>query len=247
MLVKVAFQVRERVKVLEDTALGRNAAFRTKIDGQIETGRASAAQELRRAVPDAMRPIATIVDETVGILTTRSEELDADASEQFVDEIVDFSLDAADATGVVFTAARDTGVGTLAGAVPFAKRGLAAGKQDLEATLHAEGAENETALINFSTEAEAYLRSSLTVLDETFNAAVEEAGAKLGSMLNDARAKLRESMDHTEEQIKQSVIDVLSQQNDAKWRLQNVMHNAARRAAWKYSRRSFSPCPSYWV
>ena len=234
MLAKGAIQMHERVNVLKDTALKRNAAFHTKIDGQIEAGRAGAAQELRRAVPAAMKPIATIVDDAVGILTNSGEALDVDASEQFVDEVVDFSLDAADAAGVVFGAARDAGVGTLARAVPFGKRGLAAGKQDLEAAIHTEGGENELALIAFSGRAEEYLKVSLTALDETFNAAVMESGTKLELMLNETREGLREPAEQTEEKIRQSVTDVLIQQSDAKSRLWRAMDYAARMAAWRY-------------
>jgi len=69
-----------------------------------------------------------IVDEAVGMLTDTDEELAPDASQRFVGEVVDFALAAAEGTGEVFAGARDAGIGTLAGAVPFAKRGFAAGK-----------------------------------------------------------------------------------------------------------------------
>jgi hypothetical protein len=234
MLDKAASQMRQRVTALEENALKRNAAFHTKIDGQIETGRASLAQEFRRATPRAMEPIATIIDEAVGILTNSDEELDADASRQFVDEVVDFSLDAADATGEVFAAARDASIGTLADAVPFAKRGFAAGKKDLETTLHAEGAENESALINFGAEAEKYVRSPLTDLDETFNTGVSQAKETLMSVVTGAANELREPMETTEGQIRGAVKEAVFQQNDAYSRLGRDMHHAARQAAWRY-------------
>ncbi len=234
MLAKVAVQMYERVGVLEETALKRNAAFRTRIEGQIESGRASAAQEFRRAAHEAMVPIAGIMDEAVGILTNPDRELDADASRQFIDEVVGFSLDAADATSVVFSAARDASVETLAGAVLFAKRGFSAGKQDLAATLHTEGTENESALIRFGIGVEGYLKSSLTALDESLNASVVEADTKLSSMIIDTRAKLSEPMEQTQEQIRQSVNDVLYEQAKGRRRLPRVMHNAARQAAWRY-------------
>ncbi|MEQ1517588.1 MAG: DUF4157 domain-containing protein, partial [Usitatibacteraceae bacterium] len=234
MLAKAAVQMRERVNSLEDISVKRNADFCIKIDGQIETGRTSTIREFRQAIPAALNSITAMADEAVGILTAGDDELDPDASERFVDEVVDFSLKAADGTGVVFATARDASIQTLAGAVPFAKRGLAAGKQDLATALHGEGVENEFALIRFNTEAEAYVRSALTTLDQTFNAAVIEADTQLLSMLNATRAKLREPMEETEEQIKNSVNDVIYQQIKAKWGLGKVMHNAARQAAWRY-------------
>lgn len=234
LLAKAAIEIRARVNLLEETALKRNSTFRTRVDGQIEDGRASAEQQFRRATPEAMEPIAAIVDEAVGILTNTDEELDPDGSRQFVDEVVDFSLQAADATGVVFAAAGDASVGTLAGAVPFAKRGFAAGKQDLAATLHSEGAENEFALIDFGTEVERYLNASLTTLDETFNAGVTEAGTRLTSLLNDTREQLREPMEKAEADLLKSVNDVLWRQADARRRLPKAIDNAARQAAWRY-------------
>jgi Domain of unknown function (DUF4157) len=234
MLAKAALQMRQRVGSLEETALKRNAALRATIDAQIEMGRKNAAQEFRGAIPAAMEPIAAMADEALGMLTDSDEELDPEASERFIDEVVDFSLAAADETGEVFAGARDTSMQALAGAVPFAKRGLAAGKDDLAAALSSEGAENELALIRFSTEAEAYVRSPLINLDQTFNAAVGDADTKLLEMLNETRAKLREPMEETEKQIRQSVNDVLSQQVDAKRQLGRVMHNTARQVAWRY-------------
>ena len=234
MLAKAALEMHGRVRFLEEAALKRNSNLHTKIDGEIESGRACAEEQFRRATPEAIEPIAAIVDEAVGMLTSSDEDLDPDASRQFVDEVVNFSLDAADATGVVFGEAHDASVGTLARAVPFAKRGLAAGKQDLEATLRLEGAENESALITFGTEAERYLHSSVIALDATFNAAVEEADDQLLLMLNGTREKLREPMEKAEEDIKRSVNEVLSRQSHAIWRLPKVMHSAARDAAWRY-------------
>jgi hypothetical protein len=234
LLAKSATEMRARVDFLEATALQRNAAFRTTVDRQIESARKAADQQFRRAIPEAIEPIAEVVDEAVGILTNANEELDPQASRQFIDEVVDFSLDAADATGVVFTAARDASVGTLADAVPFARRGLAAGKQDLETTLHMEGAENESALILFGMQVENHLNASLTDLDAVFNSGVMAAGDKLTSVLNETRDKLREPMEKTQKDIRTSITEVLWQETLGKRALPNAMHKAARQAAWNY-------------
>ena len=234
MLADAAFSMRERVGALEEMAHARNAKLRSKIEGQIEEGRKNAGQQIQRAIPVAMAPITATASEALGMLTDSGEELDPVASELFVDEVVSFSLAAADETGVVFTDARDAGVHTLSGAVPYARRGMVAGKDDLVATLKSEGGENELALMKFNTEAEAYIRSPLVNLDQTFNAAVVEADNRLLEMLNDTRAKLREPMEKTETEIKQSVTDGLSQQVQAKRQLPRIMHNAARQAAWRY-------------
>jgi Domain of unknown function (DUF4157) len=234
LLAKGAVEMHTRVNSVEKTALERNAALRKRVDGQIESGRTSAEQQFQRAVPEAMEPIAAIVDEAVGMLTNTDEELDPDASQRFVDEVVDFTVGAADATSEVFGAARDAGIGTLADAVPFAKRGFAAGKKDLETTLHGEGVENESALINFSIETEKYVRSPLIDLDQTFNTGVQEAEARLTAIVADASAKLREPMETAQAQIGSAVNQALSQQSDAYWHLGRDMHNAARQAAWRY-------------
>jgi hypothetical protein len=144
VLTLAAIQMHARVHALERISLEHHATFRTKVDGEIESGRAGAERQFQRATPEAMEPIAATIDEAVGVLTSTDDELDPDASQQFVDEVVDFSLGAADATGEVFAAARDASVGTLADAVPFARRGFAAGKKDLQTTLHDDSVEDET-------------------------------------------------------------------------------------------------------
>ena len=181
-----------------------------------------------------MEPIAAIVDEAVGILTTVDENLDPDASQQFVDEVAAFSMGAADETGTVFETARDTTVGTLGRAVSFSRRGLAAGNKDLHSTLRAEGAENERALTKYTAATKEHLGSSLTALDETLYTAVTESGNTLTALVTDARQKLRETMKTAVAEIHQAVSNVIGEQWRALSRQPLAMHNAAREAAWRY-------------
>ena len=234
LLAEAAVKMHKRVESLEETALKRNSALRTRVDGQIKSAQASAEKQFRRAEPEAMEPIAAIVDGAVGVLTATDEALDPDGSQRFVAEVVDFTLAAADATEEVFGAARDTGIGRLADAVPFAKRGFAAGKKDLETTLHAEGVENESALISFGIETEKYVRATLTDLDQTFNTGVQEAEARLTSIVTDVADKLREPMESAKAEIRRAVRLAVSKQSDVYWHLGRDMHNAAREAAWRY-------------
>jgi hypothetical protein len=233
-LADAAVKMHARVNSLETAALERNAAFRTKIDADIESGHSSASREFSRASVLALRPIAGTLEEAVGLLTSGNETVDEDAAEQFVEEVVDFSIDAAEATGAVFSAARDASVAKLASAVPFARRGLTAARQGLEATLHSEGAEDETTLIDFSTDVEKDLKTSLTALDTTYKEGVEEADDHLTAMLDDTYTKLHESMDPTVEKIKEAVTTVVIEENKSRRELWGQMVAAARQAAWRY-------------
>ena len=229
-----AATMRDRIGVLEEISIRRNAALRARLDAQIEEAREGAGQQFRRAVVSAMQPIAAVMEEAVGILVNRTEELDADAAPTFVDEVIAFAQDGAESTGEIFVDAREANGRSLAGILPFAKRGFAAGKDDLETTFHAEGVENETGLIKFGGEVETHLKAALTMLDETYLAAVQDAGTRLDEIVNGTREAMRPAMEETREKVKKAVSDVIGKAFDAKDRLPLAMHNAARLAAWRY-------------
>ena len=233
-LAYAAVNMHARVNSLEAAALERNAALRVKIDGDIESGRSSASRDFSRAAALALRPIAGTLEEAVGLLTSGNEPIDEDAAGQFVDEVVDFSIDAAEATDAVFSAARDASAAKLASAVPFARRGFTAARQGFEASLHSEGVEDELALIAFSDEVEKDLKASVTALDATYKAGVKETEDHLSGMLDDTYAKLNGSLGPTVDKIKQAVTNVLFEENKSRVELWGKMVNAARQAAWRY-------------
>jgi len=234
ILAKGAAQIYGQLDDARRMALEHNDAQRARLDGQIESGRASAARQFERALPEAMQPIAGVIGEAVGMLTNTDEELDPEAADVFVAEVVDFTADAAEATGEVFAEARDTGIGKLAQAAPFARRGFATGRELLKAKLHTAGVEQETRLINFGIEADKYVHAPLTNLDQTFQAGVEGAERELMAIVTQTREQLSEPMEKAKKEISDAVRQAVGQQSDAYWRLGWDMHNAARQAAWRY-------------
>ena len=174
------------------------------------------------------------LSESAGMLTNADEELDPRATRQFVGEVVDFSLAAADATSEVFVEARDAGLASVAGAVPFARRGLAAGKQDLETKLRDEAIENDAALVAYSLESEKYVRSPLKLLDATYQDAVTKAAEKLTQFVSDPAVKVREAMTEHMKALYDAVLDAKYKQLQAIRRFPNAMHQAAGNAKWRY-------------
>jgi hypothetical protein len=233
-LAKAKVRISDRVRILGRTTVERYATFRGNVVGQVKERRTKAEGQLRRARPQAMEPIAAKLSESAGMLTNTDEELDPRTARQFVGEVVDFSLAAADATSEVFVEARDAGVASIGGAIPFTRRGLAAGKQDLETKLHDEAIENDAALIAYSLEAETYVRHPLKLLDATYQAAVSEAATKLTQFVSDPAVKVREAMTAHKKALYDAVLDAKYKQLVAIRKFPNAMHQAAGNAKWRY-------------
>jgi hypothetical protein len=234
MLANAAIAMRKRVDTLEETSRQRNAKSHKKLDTQIESAQRSAAHQFRAAVAAAMEPIAAIVDQAAGLLTDDAEELDPEAASQFVGEVVAFTQGAADATGTVFAEARDAALEKLDAALPFGRAALAAGKSDLWTTIRSEAAENAQALSTFAGSARTYVGSTLEALDETYGEAITQAKETLRPVVNDARQQLRDTMNPAKADLHKAVGQVGYDQNRAMEHLPAAMHNAARKAAWRY-------------
>ena len=224
----------DRVDFLEAQTKTRNANFRTKVNGDIKSSRDDAERQLRRAEPQAIKPIIKIVSDTVGVLTSSDEDLDPNASHQFVGEVVEYSFAAADASGAVFEDARDAGMRHLGAALPYARRGFAAGGADLGTTFRNEGATNEWGLIQFETDSDNYLNATLADLKETFKGGIVDAGAQLKEMLTDSKEKMNEPMAEAYLNIEKNAQQVINEYIKAKRRIDYYVTNAARKAAWKY-------------
>jgi len=233
-LAKGAVKLYAQLDEARSSALEHNNTQRNRLDSQIESGRTSAARQFERAVPEAMQPIASVIGEAVGVLTNTDEDLDPEAADIFVGEVLDFTAGAAEASGEVFAEARNTGIGKLAQAAPFARRGFATGRELLKAKLDEAGLEQETRLINFGMEADNYIHAPVGNLDQTFQAGVVGAEQELMAVITKTREQLSEPMEKAKKEISDAVRQAVGQQFDAYWRLGRDMHNAARQAAWRY-------------
>jgi Domain of unknown function (DUF4157) len=233
-LAEAAAKMHARLDTLESAGLERNAALGAKLHADIESGRRIAGREFTNAVSSALKPINQTLDDAVGILTSGSDAIDDTAAARFVGEVVDFSVDAAEATGPVFLAARDASAEKMSTVLPFARRGLGVARQGLESTLHSEGVEDETSLIKSSEKVQADLKVTVTALDATYQSDVEQAEKQLTSLLDGERKQLGEWLGPTVDKIKEAVKSTIVEQNKDRAALWKQMVHDARQAAWRY-------------
>src|SRR6202035_3905308 len=118
--------------------------------------------------------------------------------------------------------------------LPFARRGLGVARQGLESTLHSEGVEDETSLIQFSEKVDADLTASVTALDGTFKSDAEQTEKQLTSMLDGEYKQLGQWLGPTVDKIEEAVKTTIVEQNKDRAELWKQMVHDARQAAWRY-------------
>ncbi|MDB5970549.1 MAG: hypothetical protein JWQ90_2999 [Hydrocarboniphaga sp.] len=233
-LTKVRAALHARLDLLEHDATKRNAEFESQVKSEIDKARSGADKRILRAAPTAMKPIGDVVNDAVGLLASRKEELDPAAARQFVGEVVQFSVDAAEGTRAIFAGARNTGVSSLASAGPLAKLRFAQRFASFRQQLNEEGAQKEFEMIEFSGNADDFLAATLTDLDGSYHEGIVRAAAALTKIVVDTRDTIYDPLEQARKDVITSVNQGLGQISDEKWKLLKEIPKAARHAAWVY-------------
>jgi hypothetical protein len=232
-LAMAAAELNARLDFLETDAQTRNAAVGTALDRQIAAAEAQSDRRYDHAVAQIMRPIGSVVQEAIEILTGAAQ-LDLDASWQFVGEVIAFTRDAAEDSQDLFKEVRAGLSSSLNRPAAVARRSLRAVDKELARVLREEGMAAELALATFETDVDDYYAESLTMLDETFAAANDQARTLLAPFAHDVYAALEKAVMDAAPQLRQAVNDALYEQVLGLRRLPREMHNAARQAAWRF-------------
>ena len=164
-----ATKARGRLKDVETSWYERNTSVETQVKDRIKTVHDGTERGYRRSVSQAMEPILTIVNEAIDVVGS-ADELDIDASWQFVGEVTGFANDAAESAGELFVSASEGISKSFKRPGSSARRALAAEGKNYKSILKEEGAAQELALIEFETAVDASYVASITTLDETFAA-----------------------------------------------------------------------------
>ena len=233
-LTTIRAALHARVALLEHEANKSNAEFGSQVTAEIDRARSGAERAIQRATPNAIKPIGAVVSEAVDLLGSREDELDPAASRQFVGEVVQYSIDAAEGTGEIFAGARNKGVSSLASAGPLARQRFGKRVSAFQGTLHQEGVQNELEIISFSSDADAYLEATLKDLDGSYNDGMIRASKALTQVVIDTREALYEPLEKSRKDVIQSVNVALGTLSEAKSRLKKEIPKAARHAAWVY-------------
>lgn len=233
-LVKIRKLLKDRVDTVEQEALKGNTRFATTVSKEIDQARTGAFRWLAHATPEAMKPIGTVTADAAELLASRKEQLDPAASRQFVGEVVQFSLDAAEDASPVFADARNRGVRDFAAVGPNAKRRFATGAASFKAQLHREGQQHEMKMTEFSRDSDQGLDASVADLDSIFQDNFERANDSLRKMLQDTLDKIYEPLEKARKDVLKAIDDSLHELSNAKWALRHEIPRAAQIAKWKY-------------
>jgi hypothetical protein len=228
-----ATTLRTQLATMESAAIAQAEAVGPQILAQIDGALAAGRSQLGTASRTVTTRIREVVDQAIGVLSG-AEAPEAEASQQFTDEILTFITDATESAGNVLTETGTELTGEFDRVPPALSRGLTGIATQTQTSLDSFSSSADTGISDFVTGVDTSFGDGITQLQSGFDEAATEVQTRLDGGVDELRSRFQATLDESEGKISESVTEGTAKNDEALGELGPQMREAASDAAWDY-------------